>query len=470
MPVASRRARPIIASYRLQLTPTFGFEQALDLLDPIARLGISHLYLSPIAEAIPGSEHGYDVVDPRAVREEFGGETGFEALLDAAGERDLGVVVDHVPNHVSVARAELNPWWWATLRDGPESEAADWFDIDWEAAGGRVIVPKLGDPPDDVVAAGGFEVGEGDLGPELRYGPLRFPVAAGTAHLALPELLAAQHYALTWWRDPARNVRRFFTIDDLVAVCVEQENVRSVVDSLPARLTAHPAFDGVRVDHVDGLADPGRYLDRLRSAIGDRWLLVEKILGPGETLPAEWPVDGTTGYEHITTTQHLMLDDAARPVLDSFWAEVAANANPPTDPDFIDIEDNARREVLDGGLQPDLDRLVRAAMAEVHPPGVDDGTHRVDDVRKAIIELTVRLRRYRTYLPEDPNSEVVLSELAGRTIAACPDLTDDDRLVRRSGPALRRRSNTVAATHGPGHGKRGRGSCLLSAPAPLLDV
>ncbi len=422
--MATRRPRPLIASCRLQLTPTFGFEHARSLIDPIARLGISHLYLSPIAEAVTGSEHGYDVVDPRAVRADFGGESGLEMLLDASAERDLGVIIDHVPNHVSVARAELNPWWWEVLRDGPESGAADWFDIDWEATDGHIIVPKLGDPLVDVVAGGGLEVGDGERGPELRYGPLRFPIAAGTADLPLPELLAAQHYSLTWWRDPARNVRRFFTIDDLVAVRVENDGVRSIIDSLPQRLTSHTAFDGVRVDHVDGLADPGRYLEQLRSTIGERWLLVEKILGPGETLPAAWPVDGTTGYEHITASEHLLLDDAAMSILDAFWGEVVASGDRPVDPSFAAIEDVARREVLDRGLRPDLDRLVRTTVAEGLVTGSEDGVGDQDQVRDAIIELTVRLHRYRTYLPSDPASHDVLSDLVERTNAACPNLAD----------------------------------------------
>jgi len=124
------------ASLRLQLTPTFGFAEAAARLDTIVALGVSHLYLSPIADAIPGSGHGYDVTDHTSVRTEFGGDAGLEMLLDAAQERSMGVIVDHVPNHVSVERAELNAPWWATLRDGEGSPSAAWFDIDWQATDG----------------------------------------------------------------------------------------------------------------------------------------------------------------------------------------------------------------------------------------------------------------------------------------------------------------------------------------------
>ena len=138
----------------------------------------------------------------------------------------------------------------------------------------------------------------------------RFPLAAGTAGLPVEDAIAAQHYQLQWWGDLRRNVRRFFTIDDLVAVRVEDPLVAHAVDTVPRRLLTHPGFAGVRVDHVDGLADPGAYLTGLRELLGDRWLLVEKILATGESLPMDWPVDGTTGYEHARTVEHTMLDPA----------------------------------------------------------------------------------------------------------------------------------------------------------------
>jgi (1->4)-alpha-D-glucan 1-alpha-D-glucosylmutase len=411
---------PTVATYRIQLTPTFGFADTIDLLDHLASLGVSHLYLSPIAEAVPGSLHGYDVIDHTRVRSEFGGEDGLAALLDAADGRDLGVVIDHVPNHMSVAEAHLNDRWWEMLRDGPSSDAARWFDVDWDAADGRVIVPKLGDPLGDVLGAGGLSIAEGDRGPELRYGPLRFPLAPGTEGLDVADAVERQHYRLQWWRDPARNVRRFFTIDDLVAVRAEEPDVAATIDTLPVRLTEHPAFAGVRVDHVDGLAQPEAYLDGLRDRIGDhRWLLVEKILAPGEMLPPSWPVDGTTGYEHVRVTEHTMLDPTAEQPLTDLWTELTGDGR-----SFAEIEDTARREVLDGGLRPDLDRLVRLIRA-------GDSSWPVDALRAAIVELTLGVHRYRTYLPDDAASVAELDAAHERAAGSRPDLADDlARLVQ----------------------------------------
>ncbi len=420
-----------VATYRIQLTPSFGFADTVGILDHLVALGVSHLYLSPITEAVPGSLHGYDVIDHTRVRAEFGGDDGLTALLDAAGERGLGVIIDHVPNHMSVAEAHLNDRWWEMLRDGPESPAARWFDVDWDHTDGTVVVPKLGDPLDDVLAAGGLSIGDGDRGPELRYGPLRFPLAEGTEELDVAEAVRRQHYRLQWWRDPDRNVRRFFTIDDLVAVRAEEPDVAEVIDTIPARLADHPAFAGVRVDHVDGLTQPESYLHGLRGRIGEpRWLLVEKILAVGESLPPSWPVDGTTGYEHIRVTEHTLLAPTAEAPLTELWVGLTGDARP-----FADVEDTARREVLDGGLRPDLDRLVRLISARA------DGWS-PDELRAPIVELTIGLHRYRTYLPDDADSVTELDVAHERAATARPDLADGvARLVQliRSDPAVAER-------------------------------
>ena len=419
-----------VASYRIQLTPSFGFAETIGVLDHLVDLGVSHLYLSPVAEAVPGSLHGYDVIDHTQVRADFGGPDGLRSLLDAAYARGLGVIIDHVPNHMSVAEAHLNQRWWEMLRDGRNSPSARWFDVDWDAADGRVVVPKLGDPLDDVLADGGLSIGDGDLGPELRYGPLRFPLAPGTEHLDVADAVHRQHYRLQWWRDPLRNVRRFFTIDDLVAVRAEESSVAEVIDTIPAELSEHRAFAGVRVDHVDGLTQPEAYLHGLRQRIGaGRWLLVEKILAVGEQLPPTWPVEGTTGYEHLRVTEHALLDPSAEAPLTALWSELTGD-----DRSFAQIEDTARREVLDDGLRPDLDRLVRL-IGDRSGWAAD-----TDTTRDAVVELTIGLHRYRTYLPDDAESAVELDIAHRRAVAARPDLSDLlDALVE-----LIRRDATVA--------------------------
>jgi len=397
----------LIATYRCQLTPSFGFDAVVHRLDHLVRLGVSHVYLSPIAQAVPESQHGYDVVDHTEVRAEFGGAAAFDRLLDAVADRSMAVVIDHVPNHVASTRPDLNPPWWGLLRDGPGSDGDRWFDVDWEAGGGKVILPVLGAPLSEVLAAGDVVL-DGDA--LVLYGERRLPLALGTADADLAEVdladvVDAQHYDLRHWRDPARNVRRFFTIDDLVAVRVEHADVAETVDTLPARYAGHAGFGGVRVDHVDGLADPLGYLTGLRARIGDDTLLwVEKIVAPGEWLPTSWPVDGTTGYEFIRACDHVLLAADAVGVFDRAWREASGD-----DRSFHAWEADARREVVDGALAPDLARVRRVA---ARATGRDEA-----EIADELATLTTELPRYRTYLPDDPDAADLIGALADGPVA-----------------------------------------------------
>ncbi|TVR26698.1 MAG: malto-oligosyltrehalose synthase [Ilumatobacter sp.] len=426
-PDADRRAPEFpVASYRVQLTPEYGFDHAVGLLDHLVQLGISHVYLSPVAEAVPGSGHGYDVVDHTRVRAELGGHEGLDRLFDAAAERGLRLVIDHVPNHASTARPELNAPWWEMLRDGPTSPGAAWFDVDPDVAGGRVVLPVLGAPLDELLAADEISVVPPErTGPALDephllvHGGLRLPLAPGTADVPLPELLDRQHYELVFWRDPIRNVRRFFTIDDLVAVRVEEPEVAAAIDALPVEWSSHAAFGGIRVDHVDGLADPTGYLVGLRERIGAQaWLLVEKILAADEMLPPSWPVDGSTGYEFARVLDQLLVDPSAAATFDRLWSEAVVD-HPELAGEFHDLEDRARREVLADGLRPDVERTQRAAHRALGDTG---GAGAGDPVGAVVVELTARLPRYRTYLPDDPAGDHVLGRVADDVAVARPEL------------------------------------------------
>ena len=201
-------------------------------------------------------------------------------------------------------------------------------------------------------------------------------------------------------------MRRFFTIDGLAAVRVEHAEVAAEVDTVPRLLVDHPGFGGVRVDHVDGLADPGGYLAGLRDLLGDRWIVVEKILAPHEVLPADWPVDGTTGYEHARVLEHALLDRAGWSALAASVGRARGDARP-----FRAWELDARREVLDrragAGRRPG--RTGR------HPRRSSTPTTAVD----AVAELSAHLERYRTYFPDDgPGRVAVDAALAAAVVGA----------------------------------------------------
>ncbi|WP_353945383.1 malto-oligosyltrehalose synthase [Streptomyces sp. HUAS MG91] len=409
-------------TYRLQLQPEFGFAAAAAAVPYLASLGVSHLHLSPVLEAVPGSTHGYDVVDHARVREELGGEEGLRALARTAHGHGLGLVVDIVPNHMATAPRH-NRALWDVLKDGPSSPFARWFDIDWEAQGGRVLLPVLGGPVGDELAR--LTV-DGDV---LRYYDHAFPLRPGTESLPLPELLDAQWYRLTWWRlaRTELNYRRFFTISDLIAVRVEEPEVFDATHATVVRLLREGVVDGLRVDHPDGLADPGAYLDRLAGASGGRWTVVEKILEDDERLPAAWPVAGTTGYDALRHIDGLFTDPAgADRLLGLFrrFTDVADDAGGRWEP----TARRAAHQVVAHGLAAEVDRLTREAVALCAPdPRLRD--HAPWALRTALRELLVRVPVYRPYVSGGDAPDTVLTEAAAEEARAVFAVPEEARAV-----------------------------------------
>ena len=318
------------------------------------------------------------------------------------------MLVDLVPNHMGVAVPEANPSWWSLLRDGPGSEYASWYDADLSQP---LLIPVLGSP-DDVSA---LELVDG----ELRYYEHRYPVAPGTApedgHSGTPqEVHERQHYRLVHWRrgNAELTYRRFFDVSDLAAVRVDDPAVFDATHAEVLRWRAAGQLDGLRIDHPDGLSAPGAYLRRLRAALGDdSWLLVEKILGPDETLPLSWPVDGTTGYEALREVGGLFIDPRGEALVDAVAAEhtgVREGLSP--------TEHTARRLVTDEILVAEVRRI--AALV--------DGNDDPEKVRDAVAELLCSFPVYRSYLPEGRAS---LDRAVDTAATARPELAEIVRAI-----------------------------------------
>jgi len=406
--VSSRRlAVGLGATYRIQLQPTFGFVDAASMVPDLARLGIATVYTSPITEAVPGSTHGYDGTDPTALRAELGGEDAFAVLLDALAANGLGLCADVVPNHL--AADVRGPWWRDVLEHGQDSDYAEVFDIDWEAgppeAKGRVSLPLLDRSLEEALAAGIVALatpasptqpaappspgapGAGARQPAasaaatvLRIGDLELPLSGGACLDDDPcEVLAAQHYRLVDWHDPHRDYRRFFDIDGLVGVRVEEERVFDRTHALIVELAARGELSAIRVDHLDGLADPGSYLRRLGEATGGLPVVIEKILTGSERLRTSWPVAGTTGYEVLDDIGGVLVDDGGMQRL------VAAARAEGEEAIEVTVAE-ARRSVVRSLFCSDIERAAGAL-------GVDAG---------ALGEFSARLPVYRTYLDGGP--------------------------------------------------------------------
>ncbi len=401
-----------LATYRLQFNASFTFDAATRLVDYLDALGISHCYASSYLKAVPGSTHGYDVVDPTRLNPEIGDLTTYRAWIAALRERDMGHIIDLVPNHMGIAYS-ANPWWQDVLENGPSSRYASVFDIDWSPIKPeleqKVLLPVLGDAYGAVLERQELTLEHRNGAFYVRYFEQVFPVAPGTYDIILrlgqdglldaiernspdgieflsiltairhlpprhtqePELLAerdrekevikrrlaaltqrapqvlahvnrivtelngtpgqprsfdaldalldAQPYRLAYWRVAAEeiNYRRFFDINELAAIRMEDPAIFELAHQFVFELFQQGCIDGFRVDHVDGLYDPGDYLVRLQTrarelrpdayAAGRPYVIVEKILGLDETLP-DWPVEGTTGYDFLVRLNGLFVE------------------------------------------------------------------------------------------------------------------------------------------------------------------
>jgi (1->4)-alpha-D-glucan 1-alpha-D-glucosylmutase len=419
------------ATYRLQLTGDFGFDDAARVVRYLRRLGVSHVYTSPILRAAPGSTHGYDVVDHTSVSDELGGADGFGRLVAALRAHGMGAVVDVVPNHMGMPVPEWrNRPLWSVLRDGPESPYAAWFDIDWDAQDGTLLLPVLGRRVGACLRDGEFRVDTQSPvdteGPEpvLRYYDHVFPIRPGTEHLipSLPDLLAAQHYRLAYWRVATEEpgYRRFFDITTLVAVRVEDPDVFAGSHRLLLDLVAAGDIDGLRIDHPDGLADPRGYLRRLHEATDGCWIVVEKILEGAERLPADWPCAGTTGYDALRAVTGLLLDPDGLARLVALHTAITG-----LPADFAAITAAAKRHVLDRVLTAEVDRLAVLAAA-ICRQDIALHDHTTVGLREAIAALLTAIPVYRAYaVPGEPPSAETVTVIDAALAAAREELPEE---------------------------------------------
>ncbi|WP_408897197.1 malto-oligosyltrehalose synthase [Nocardioides sp. R1-1] len=423
------------STYRLQVRASFDLDAARELLAYLDDLGVGWVYLSPLLEAHPGSDHGYDVVDPTRVDPARGGPDALARLSAEAHRRGMGVLVDVVPNHVGVESPATNGWWWDVLKHGRDSRFARFFDIDWAAGQGKVLLPVLGDDdqPDPTAPIANLRLVDGMLG----YHDHRFPLAPGTADAGDEDpqhVHERQHYRLVSWRaaDDDLDYRRFFAVNTLAGVRVEDRDVFEASHVEIARWFRERLVDGLRVDHPDGLRHPAAYLDDLADLTGSAWVVVEKILEPGEELPARWNTAGTTGYEVLAMVDRVLVDPDGEAPLSALDDRLRGGVPP-----WSTLVRDNKRHVADTILHAEVRRIAREIAVELET--VPDAAWR-QPVEAVLVELLAAFPVYRSYLPEGRDH---LDAAAAAVRADRPDLADAlDRVLplladRVRAPSLR---------------------------------
>jgi (1->4)-alpha-D-glucan 1-alpha-D-glucosylmutase len=407
--MSNDRLKLPIATYRIQFRSGFTLRSAIDLIPYLSELGISHIYASPLLLAMFGSTHGYDVFDFEQLDPDLGTEEDLVELAKTLHKNNMGLVLDIVPNHMGIGGSQ-NRWWWDVLKNGQKSKFAPYFDIDWTSPDprlhGKILAPVLGDRYETILARGEIRLDYDEEELILRYHEHTFPVnpksikikedtiyTVNTEPEALDQLIQKQNYRLTFYQHgPTElNYRRFFNIITLAGVRVEDPNVFKEAHAPIIHWTEQGLIDGLRVDHPDGLRDPEQYLRRLHEVTPDAWIVVEKILEPGEELPVTWPVDGTTGYDFMNRAQGVLIDPDSEESLTKFYADFTGE---PTDYEAIVLE--KKRFILRDMLCAEVGRLIDLLI----PITARHWRYRDfarDELREALIELVSCFSVYRTY-------------------------------------------------------------------------
>ncbi|MBN4832662.1 malto-oligosyltrehalose synthase [Enterobacter hormaechei] len=379
------------STYRIQFRNGMTFDRVVDLIPYMKDLGISHLYASPVFTATTDSTHGYDVTDPNEIDPAIGGRDGFDRMAAALKQAGMGLILDIVPNHMSTSLE--NRWWRDVIEHGNKSRYAAYFDID----GSRPLtLPFLGDTFEAELERGAITLKRDSVtnSAALVYYDTAYPLNPGTydESKSIAEIHAAQSWRLMSWREAPKQLswRRFFEITGLVGVRVEDEAVFADTHRLILELVHAGTVDGLRIDHVDGLADPLGYLQRLRAATGpDCYITVEKILAKGEQLPPEWPVSGTTGYEFIASLAEVLVDDTNLSRLETLHDETLGT--------IVDRQAELRKAkglMTDRNFEGEFTTLLTIA-SELAGHNGADVEH--EDIRHALRELLIAFPVYRTY-------------------------------------------------------------------------
>lgn len=369
------------STYRLQLSKSFTFREAISVLPYLKRLGVEMVYLSPFFKTESGSLNPYKISSPDLINEDLGGEEGFERFIKALKKHNLMHMIDLVPNHMG-ATVE-NEWWYDVLEKGRESIFADFFDIDWLRGDGKVVLPVLSD-------SSVMTIENKQLKVDGKYYPLR----EGSERYDISHAIENQHYKLVHWQQTHKmiNYRRFFDISDLVALKIGKKEWYEKYHQTVFKWIKEKKVQGLRVDHPDGIWEVEKYLKRLSSDCKKLDITVEKILQSDESLRTNWPVDGTVGYDALNTLNALFIDSNSKKAFDLLYTTFAKETTPPKK-----LLSDEKHKYIEKYLNSEL-FAISNWLADVAGSVGSDYTFK--EIKIALVAFLSHFPIYRTYVKE----------------------------------------------------------------------
>ncbi len=451
------------STYRIQLNSSYTFSDLKKIISYLHRLGISTVYGAPITTATKGSTHGYDVSNPDILNPEIGTVAQLEQMAVQLQEYGMGWLQDIVPNHMAFVMD--NERLADVLERGPQSAYYNYFDINWNhpdpVYNGRLMVPFIGKDLDEAIDSNEVKLVYGDAGFHIAYVNAQYPVAADTytiifsslqdeklaalnedlyAQLSaditawnsykkewlqklkpfessvresveqinnnkslLRQLLSRQYYILTWYKvtEQEINFRRFFTVNQLMCLRMEEEFVFGDYHRFIYNLYKKGLVQGVRIDHIDGLYHPQQYVQRLRSLFGgDCYIIAEKILEYNEDMARDWDLQGTSGYEFLSFTNQLLTSKEGGEKVLSFYKELV-----PATKNYEELVFDKKHHFLYDQMGGELQNLLQM-VADLKI--FEEEKYNKEDLQKALGVLMACFPVYRIYPDGYPINEIAV--------------------------------------------------------------
>ena len=441
-----------VSTYRFQFHKDFTFEHFERIIPYVVQLGVKTIYASPIFEAVPGSMHGYDGVNPHRINPEIGTEEQLRSISSKLKEAGIGWLQDIVPNHMAFHPS--NAWLMDVLEKGKQSAYAHFFDIGWESDiyDGRLMVPFLGAPLEEVILKGELKLANDNGRPMLQYFDAKYPMnersrstlfqhcneqdiqacidKANNDKTLVLRIAEEQHYRMCKWdeTDKRINYRRFFTINGLICLNIHDPHVFETYHSYIKQLVYDDVFQGLRIDHIDGLYDPTKYLDDLKALVGDEvYIVVEKILQHNESLPGRWSVEGNTGYDFLSMVNNVLTDTHNADRFRWFYRGMLNDERP-----IAEHQREKKAHILYNHMGGELENLL---LLFLKSDLIDTSSVSREQLKKAIGEVLVECPVYRYYgnaLPLEKEEEQALQTIFNNVKQREPDLTQAIDLLQNT--------------------------------------